>query len=257
MKKIILLLLCALPIAQAAWGQNTLVPGYSEVYEENSGKLRSKEWQSTRNVRMEMPGEDGKTTTVIFRADSLKFYILDTEKKTWLSIDPAQITGGAIYGIAALEHEGNSVKRTFINEENVGGYSCRHYRVESALAHKGGTTSYSDWDEWVYEPYKLVIRRSDDIRPGQYTIRQNIAMGPQPESLFEIPKDYKGSAMPLGGMMEMITGQSKEQNQQGIENIMDGFKKLEEDMKSATEGKSQEEQIQNLLKMIEGQQKKK
>ena len=244
-------MLIALPLAQAAQGQNTLVPGYSEVWEENGGKLRSKEWQSTNNVRLEMPGENGKTTTVIFRADSLKFYILNTENKTWMSIDPAQITGGTFYGIVALEHEGNSVKRTFIKEENVGGYSCRHYRVESALAHKGGTTSYSDWDEWVYEPYKMVIRRSDDIRPGQYTIRQNIVMGPQPESLFEIPKDYKGSAMPIGGMMEMFTGQSKEQNQQKIDETGDKLQDLMNQFKNINNSdKTQGQKTQEMLQIL-------
>ena len=251
-------MLIALPLAQAAQGQNTLVPGYSEVWEENGGKLRSKEWQSTNNVRLEMPGENGKTTTVIFRADSLKFYILNTENKTWMSIDPAQITGGTFYGIVALEHEGNSVKRTFIKEENVGGYSCRHYRVESALAHKGGTTSYSDWDEWVYEPYKLVIRRSDDIRPGQYTIRQNIVMGPQPESLFEIPKDYKGSAMPLGGMMEMITGKSKEQTQQDIDEYGNKSQEVGKMLENANDpNKTQEQKLQEAMKLLEQTMKKK
>lgn len=156
-----------------------------------------------------MPGENGKTTTVIFRADSLKFYILDREKKTWMSIDPTSITRGTFYGIAALEHEGNSVKRTFIKEENVGGYSCRHYRVESALAHKGGTTSYSDWDEWVYEPYKLVIRRSDDIRPDNIRSGEISQWSRSPKAYLEFRKSIKVRQCPSAEYLRCLPDNPK------------------------------------------------
>ena len=46
------------------------------------------------------------------------------------------------------------------------GYDCNHYYVETATSHKNGTTSYSDKDEWVYEPYNMVIQESDMVNPG-------------------------------------------------------------------------------------------
>ncbi len=94
MQRILFLAVCLAAMATAQAQQ--FVPMYSEVYNEKTGALESKEWQSAEgHSRLEYP--DGSVT--IFRLDSMAMYWLDPAKKT-ASLDarrPQQDgrTGGA------------------------------------------------------------------------------------------------------------------------------------------------------------------
>jgi hypothetical protein len=61
---------------------------------------------------------------------------------------------------------------------------------------------------WTNAADKIWRQQQDDIRPGSYLIHRKIVTGPQPAHLFEVPRDYMGSAMPAGGFMEALSGKS-------------------------------------------------
>ena len=247
MKRTILLIIVCIKIAVTANAQlNGMLPCYSEVQEEHSNKIRSKQWVSTDKFRLETPNDDGTMSVIIYRADSAKFYNLDMERKTWISFLLSQITEGTLSGIGALVVENHNVKKTFIKQEDVEGYMCNHYRFETTTPHAGGTTSYADWEEWIYEPYKTWIRHSDDLTDGQYVVRRNIVMGAQPEHLFEIPKDFKGMALPGGGMLEMITGKAQEGGNTGPAN----FKNLVGDKEEQEKMDGKVQTINSLLQQM-------
>jgi hypothetical protein len=255
MKRISFITVFLLVAAVAAKSQ--IIPHYGETYEKETGKLRGKAWMSAVGFRQESTNDKGKTSVTIYRVDSAKVYHLDMEKKTWMAFPLSQLMDGTLSGIEAFERESHSVQRTLINQETVEGKACNHYRVVTATALKGGTTDRADWEEWIYEPDKMWIQRSDDIRAGRYLVHRNIVMGAQPAHLFEIPKDFKGSSFPAGGMMEMLQ-QSSGKSQAEI-------KDANKDAKSATDqlnninndpNKTQEQKIQEALKMLEGMNKK-
>lgn len=211
MKKLILSLFVVLLGATSAMGQIKTSPSYSEVYEKGSGKLRAKEWIMPDKMRVESYDPNGKCTIMIFRADSAKIYT-QIGNGSWLAIPLSSVKAGTFMG-GSLNLTGNKSKRTHRGQETVEGYDCNHYYVETATSHENGTTSYSDKDEWVYEPYNMVIQESDMVNPGGYLVRRNIKLGTQPASMFELPKDYNGGDLPLGGIMEILGGTKKSDKQ--------------------------------------------
>lgn len=230
MKKFILLIFFAI-IGVTTWGQSVkTVPSYSEEYEQQTGILRSKQWVSTDKIRIEAYDDKGDYTLMIYRADSAKIYTQNSITKKWIAFPLSQIKDGSFMG-GLLNIVNHSSERKFINEENVGSYSCLHYYVKSTTGHKGGATSNADWDEWVYEPYNMVIKKSDDLNPGGYLIRRNIKIGEPDPKLFELPKDYTGNNdLPIGGIMELLTGEK-----QGEQNAGETMEDKNEKMKSFLE----------------------
>jgi hypothetical protein len=255
MKSISFITVFLLVAAVAAKSQ--IIPHYGETCEKETGKLRGKTWMSPLGFRQESTADNGKTNVIIYRVDSAKVYRLDMEKKTWMAFSLSQLMDGTFSGIEAFERENHSVQRTLINQETVEGKACNHYRVATATALKGGTTDRADWEEWIYEPDRMWIQRSDDIRPGRYLVHRNIVMGAQPAHLFEIPKDFKGSSLPAGGMMEMLTGKSKQQNQQDMNDAGKKAQDAKQQMNSADDpNKTDKQKLQEALKMLEGMNKK-
>lgn len=239
MKKFIVTMFAVMLGVSAAIGQIKTSPSYSEVYEKGSGKLRSKEWIMPDKMRVESFDPKGKSTIMIFRLDSAKIY-MQIGDGSWMALPLSRIKDGTFMG-GSLNLTGNKSKRTHRGRETVEGYDCEHYYVETATSHENGTTSYSDKDEWVYEPYNMVIKESDMVNPGSYLVRRNIKLGTQPASLFELPKDYKGSELPLGGIMEKMLGGQKNSGKQ------EGKKKTD----------SKEADVMNsLLEMMKGAKKK-
>ena len=240
MKRLILSLFVVLLGATSAMGQIKTSPSYSEVYEKGSGKLRAKEWIMPDKMRVESYDPNGKCTIMIYRLDSAKVYT-QIGDGSWMAMPLSRVKDGTFMG-GSLNLTRNKTKRTHRGKETVEGYDCEHYYVETATGHENGTISYSDKDEWVYEPYNMVIQESDMVNPGGYLVRRNIKLGSQPASMFELPKDYKGSELPLGGIMEKILGGEKKSPEK-----QDGKKKTE----------SKDADVMNsLLEMLGGAKKK-
>ena len=91
---------------------------------------------------------------------------------------------------------------------------------------------------------------------------RRIKIGPQPACLFRVPEGYQMTVVPAGGLLEMMTGKSREENTQKVDETRDAIQKSSDQMKEQLKGindksKSDEERMKALLEMLGGQQKKK
>ncbi len=200
------MLLLVVCLAIGAATARAQVPSYyGEEYEKDTGKQVGKTWHSAAGyARQESPGANGKTNVMIIRRDSMKVYRLDTAKKTYITLDLSTIEDRSFIGIEALESQSHSVRRTSRGTEEVEGVDCTHYFVQRVDALKDGSTSSSDYEEWI-APDRIWRQRSDETRPGYYLVNRNVRVGEHPASLFEIPRDYTGMAMP-GNLLELFGG---------------------------------------------------
>ncbi len=233
MKRIILLAVCLAVGAITAQAQK--IPLYSEVFDERTDKLSSKEWRSAEgHLRQEIPQADGTTSVTIYRADSLKFYTLAERTKTVAEIPFSQLkTPGQALGVV----KDASSARELTGREVVEGYDCAVYKVTKSTTNASGQTTSTYHTEWYYEPLDLVIRYVESLN-ALNRITRNVVQGPQSAHLFTIPRDYKwmdaGAAMneakgTLDALQQLMggkapAGSSPEQQQ----NVQDALKKMQE-----------------------------
>jgi hypothetical protein len=257
MKRLSFITLCLVAITLTAKAQ--VVPHYAETYEERpGGKLLNKMWVSADgNYRQESTDESG-TFINIFRRDSMAVYRLDPAKKTCLVIKWSQISDpNKMFGAKMTESE--NTKAEFIRTENVEGYECEYWKYTTTTKMSNGQSQTTYYHQWIYKPLNTWIRQS--VNPygnSPREIKRNIRQGAQSASLFTIPKDYKRTAMPGGGILEMMSGKSQEQTRQKT----DEFKQKQQESNKSVEdaldpNKSQEQQINDVMKLIEGTKKKK
>ena len=260
--KYILLLLAALLSSASAWAQG--ISFYGEWSREHSGKLDAKVWHTEKFARSEsVEDKDGKLTIFIFNIDSMKAYVLNPEKKTCLVMDLKDLSLNKIVGLDVEDSRRHT--REFIRTEDVDGRPCKLYHIVTFSKMKGreeeADGSYYDW---IYEPmiaknYNGCIKTDNTIYTmDRCIVLRKIQIGPQPASLFEVPKDYTRTEVPLGGMMEMVTGKSREENQKDADKAGKDIKEnFEQIQKAGDQNKSQEDQIKDLMKLFESMQKKK
>jgi hypothetical protein len=230
------------------------VPYYGEVYEDRpNGKLKSKMWVSAAdNFRQEVTDKSG-TFVNIFRRDSMTVYRLDMAKKTYMAIPFSQVSDpNSLFGMKMQESANTTSK--FIGEEVVEGKTCDHWRYTTVTKLANGQSQTTIYDQWIYKPLNTWIRQTTGAYGDSPEVLRNIVQGAQPAHLFEIPKDFKGSSLPAGGIMEMLTGgQKPAANQQAID---DASKQRQELEKANDPNKTDEQKIQDMLKMLEGMNKK-
>jgi hypothetical protein len=228
----------------AVTAEAQFTPMYSEVYNEKTDKLESKTWQSADgNTRQEYP--NGNVT--IIRLDSMTMYSLNPAKKTGSSIPISTITDPNKMMGRVVQTSHNEKREVVEKNVDVEGYLCDHITVTIVNTAPDGSQSGGVEHMWWHEPLKTWIRYgSGQFLHGETSIRRNIVPGPQPAHLFEIPKDYKLTTIPSGGLMEMMTGrkQTDEQKKQTLSeddklDIMTGGKG------DAMKGAIQQQQEQN------------
>ena len=250
MKRISFITLCVLMVALTAKAQ---VPAhYAEEYEKETGKLRGKVWfAADGSFRQETPREDGTMSVTIVRRDSMAAYHLNTANKTYMKLDISAITdglgGGKFTGIGEMETANTNIKSTLRGKETVEGVECDHYYHQRTDALKGGGSASADFDEWIYPADKIWRQRSDELRPGRYLVQRNIRVGAQPASMFEIPRDYKGSGLPAG-----VMGISKEEQEKldaKVVTVNDLLEQLKEADKIQDPQKRREEQSRIMQEM--------
>jgi hypothetical protein len=248
-------------------------PHYCEEYLLYKRTLQSKIWWSGQNMRSENnPGvvdayglKNDKRTIYIYRADSAKFYCIWPDEKKMMVFNPEQINTNSFVG---LNIETSNVQtKEMVGIEEVDGKKCQHWSITTksklqVMGQEGSETSCYDY--WYYEPWKMPIQEKNGCGFIEPLITLNVQFGPQPDELFAIPKDYQVMVLPTGGLMEMITGKGKAENQKDVDNAqqevqkgMNEINKKMEDYKKNTEGKSDAEKLQEALKMLGGSTKKK
>ena len=212
MKRLILLLICALYVTTAAQAQ---ISFYGEWCRKGSGEK----------------------TIMIFDMKEKKAYVMNEARKTCMVM------------------------------EEIDGKECAHYYVKSESIYKDGGKDGAGYHEWIYSPMKVsnyngCIAHDNTVYVMDRTIvLRRVKMGPQPAHLFQVPEGYQMTVMPAGGLLEMMTGKSCEENTQKVDETRDAIQKSNEQIKEQLKevndkSKSDEERMKALLEMLGGQKKK-
>ena len=121
--------------------------------------------------------------------------------------------------------------------EEIDGKECAHYYVKSESIYKDGGKDGAGYHEWIYSPMKVsnyngCIAHDNTVYVMDRTIvLRRVKMGPQPAHLFQVPEGYQMTVMPAGGLLEMMTGKSCEENTQKVDETRDAIQKSNEQIK--------------------------
>lgn len=259
MKKGILLLLAGLLGATAAQAQ---ISFYGEWCYSN-GELISKSWVSPKGARSEsIDKKTGEKFITIMHFDTKRAYALFPEKKKGILLERDKLNTNQMVGLDLVSHERGHQK--YLGVDEVDGRACKkYYKYNTQINNLTGESETENVGYfWYYEPMKASnYSGCIGYETGPYDrmeILRNIRMGPQPDHLFEIPEDYSIMEIPEGGLMEMITGKPREQNQKDADKARQDIKETSDKIQKATDkNKSQEEQIKELMQLFQGLEKKK
>ncbi len=154
-----------------------------------SGKTKTSKVYGTSNaIRME--GEEkGKKSIVIMRFDRKVMWSLLTDQKMYVELPWASQAEWASWAKDA------EVQRQPLGTEQVGAYTCDKSRVQVTLQGKVYTSL-----EWTAKELHGFIVKTQDEKGKWSNEYQNIQLGQQDASLFEVPADYK--KLGLGGMFQ-------------------------------------------------------
>ncbi len=154
-----------------------------------SGKTKTSKVYGTSNaIRME--GEEkGKKSIVIMRFDRKVMWSLLPDQKMYVELPWASQAEWATWAKDA------EVQRQSLGTESVGAYTCDKSRVQVTLQGKVYTSL-----EWAAKELNGFVVKTQDEK-GQWSNEyQNVKLGPQDASLFEVPSDYK--KLGFGGIFQ-------------------------------------------------------
>ena len=147
----------------------------AEVVNINQGQTtRAKIFIQTDKIRMETPGTEEYT---ILRSDRKVIWIVIPEEKTYIEIQSPHVRG------AEVKMKGE-LKRGYLSSETLNGYATKKYEVhylDKDTVHKAHQWVASDLN------YPIKISALDGSWTTEY---RNIQVGPQANSLFEIPEGF-------------------------------------------------------------------
>lgn len=131
----------------------------------------------------------GKASINITRFDRNVIWVLMPDQKTYMEM-PFQ-------GLAEMASsiKGATVKRDSLGAEQVGAYHCDKSRVETTYEGKVYVGI-----EWAAKELDGFVVKKADEKGSWSTEYQNVQLGPQDPSLFEIPAGYQKFS--LGGMFK-------------------------------------------------------
>lgn len=167
---------------------------------------REKVYAIEKAVRVETE-KDGKKVTKITRVDRYLQWMLEPDDTTYMEMHTRPVTGpGTVIHLTvptekdyvntfnlapgftefARKLQGADVVRESLGRERVGSYDCEKLFVR--VTFKGNVYTSFEWA--AKELRGLVIKGQDE--KGEWSAEyQNIQIGPQDPSLFDIPKGYK------------------------------------------------------------------
>jgi hypothetical protein len=152
----------------------------------------AKVYSSEKAVRLEKE-EKGKQTVTIMHLDQKAVWVLNPAQKTYMDM------GGI--GAAGMEMANSAAdaktQREALGSEQVGSYQCDKYRVQMTFG--GHVYTALEWD--AKELNGFPVKEADE--KGSWSKEyQNVKLGPQDPSLFEVPSDYKKMDLGLGGLFK-------------------------------------------------------
>ncbi len=131
--------------------------------------------------------EKGQKSISILRTDRNVMWILVPEQKMYMEMS---LNLGQSLADAARDPEAK-VERELLGTEQVGAYHCDKYRVR--VTYKGKVYSGLQWAAKELDGF--VVKMLDE-KTNATTEYENIRLGPQDPSLFEIPPGYQKLGMP-------------------------------------------------------------
>jgi len=139
---------------------------------------------------MRLEGEDkGRKTITIMRFDRKVLWNLIPDQKMYVELPWAS------QGEWASLIQDAQANRQSLGPEQVGAYHCDKSRVQVTIDGK----VYTSFQWTAKELNGFVVKTQDE--KGQWSNEyQNVQLGPQDPSLFEVPADYK--KISLGGMFK-------------------------------------------------------
>jgi hypothetical protein len=165
-------------------------PSFSADQVQVMGKrtTTSKVYSSEKAVRIEKE-EKGKQSITIMHLDRKAVWVLNPDQKTYMDMGGIGAAGAEM----ASSMEGAKVQRDPLGSEQVGAYHCDKYHVETTL--DGHVYKSLEWD--AKELGGFPVKQADE--KGSWSKEyQNVKLGPQDPSLFEVPAGYK--KLDLGGL---------------------------------------------------------
>jgi len=179
-------LVCLLVGAEGVNAQ-TSIPSFSADQIHTMGKrvTQGKVYATENAVRTE--GEQrGKKSISIMRLDKKVVWNLMPDQNMYMELP---FVGSA--DVASMAKDAKAVREP-LGSEQVGAYHCDKFRVQTTYEGKVYTTI--EWD--AKELNGFPVKRASE--KGDWTMEyQNVHLGPQDPSLFEIPEGYKKFS--LGG----------------------------------------------------------
>ncbi|MDO5571119.1 MAG: hypothetical protein Q4F97_06595 [Bacteroidales bacterium] len=235
--------------------------------EGSRGDPESRQWfQYLGNAKFNMRSEcisadcikDGQQMITIFRSDSAAVFVIYPDEKRYLVMPFEKLSNtNKLIGLD-WEVSRSSSKKFIDNNTFILGRQLNHYVFETESVDRYGNKESGGIEQWIDPSTNLVMKQSDGLG---YIVKRvemsRLVTGPQPDDKFAIPTGYKRVALGSGGLMEMLTGKPREENQQNLEKTEKAFKDVNDKIKNATEGKSEEEGLKNLLELLKETQNKK
>jgi len=149
-----------------------------------------KVYSSEKGVRVESSRTE-KPVITIMRLDQKAVWVLNPDSKTYMDMGGL----GAMGMEMAHAAEGVKTEREAMGSEQVGEYHCDKYHVQTAF--EGHVYKSLEWD--AKELGGFPVKQAGE--KGEWSKEyQNVKVGPQDPSLFEVPADYQ--KMDLGGMFK-------------------------------------------------------
>jgi len=163
----------------------------ADVIHTTGKKVTNEKVYSSENaIRIEKE-EKGKKSISIMRLDRKQLLVLMPDQMSYMDM------GSFGQGTAELASsmEGAKVDRQAQGSEDVGPYHCDKYRVQTT--YEGHVYTALEWD--AKELNGFPVRQADE--KGSWSKEyQNVKLGRQDPSLFEVPPDYK--KIDLGGLFK-------------------------------------------------------
>ena len=260
MKKLILSLFVVLLGATSAMGQ---ISFYGEWRRKISNELVRKVWHTPDFARVESVDDKGNKSVSIMDMKAKKVYHLNEANKTCMVLENIDnLTTNQIIGYD-WEVSSNT-SREFKGMEEIDGKECAHYLVKTESMNKTGGKDGTSYNEWIYEPMKAsnydgcIATDNNIFFKDKIEVLRNVKMGAQPAHLFKVPEGYTTNVVPAGGLIEMITGKSREENTKNIDNKADALKEMFNSInkKANAPNKSDEDKMKALIEMMGGGKKK-
>ncbi len=172
--------------------QQTTIPSFSadEIHTTGKKVTTGKIYASADAVRTEGERKEKKTISIM-RLDKKVIWNLMPDQKMYMEIP---FMGSA--DVASMAKDAKLEKEP-LGSQQVGAYHCDKYRVKTT--YEGKVYNSVEWD--AKELNGFAVKKGDE--KGSWTIEyQNVHLGPQDPSLFELPAGYQKFS--LGGMFKRM-----------------------------------------------------